>query len=224
MIALLSGGLDSTVNLKKALDEGEVALALTFDYGQRSAKCEAAAAEAICSRLHVPHETIPLPWLAGITKTALVDVKQDLPAPSDEDLDTGGQESAKAVWVPNRNGVFLNVAAAYAESMECEGVLVGFNAEEGTTFPDNSRLFFEAANVAFAYSTLRKTQVICYTLDMGKAEIVRFGRKIGAPLDLVWPCYESGPNLCWRCESCRRLHRALAQTGNLEWFERLRRR
>ncbi len=43
-IVLLSGGLDSAVNLKLAADETGVRLALTFDYGQRAAAREIAAA------------------------------------------------------------------------------------------------------------------------------------------------------------------------------------
>ena len=63
-VVLLSGGLDSTVNFKAALDNAGVAVALTFDYGQRSANRETAAASAICERYGVSHERIDLPWLA----------------------------------------------------------------------------------------------------------------------------------------------------------------
>ena len=107
-IALLSGGLDSTVNFKRALEEGEVALALTLDYGQRSAQREIEAAKAITSRYGVAHRVTPLPWLAEITTTALVNRDRNLPTPADGDLDSAADETAAAVWVPNRNGVFIN--------------------------------------------------------------------------------------------------------------------
>ena len=54
-VVLLSGGLDSAVNLKQALDETGVALALTFDYGQRAAAREAAAAALMCRELDLHH-------------------------------------------------------------------------------------------------------------------------------------------------------------------------
>ncbi|NOZ23820.1 MAG: 7-cyano-7-deazaguanine synthase QueC [Planctomycetes bacterium] len=221
-IALLSGGLDSTVNFKRAVDEGHVALALTFNYGQRSAQREIEAASAIASRFGVAHKAIALPWLAEITTTALVDSGKDLPTPSDDELDTAGERTAIAVWVPNRNGVLINIAAAHAEAMGCDSVVVGFNSEEGATFPDNTPEFVGASNGALAYSTLSKVRVVCHTIEMNKAQVVRFGREIDAPINLVWPCYEAGPGLCWKCESCRRFRRALIQTGNLEWYETLR--
>lgn len=223
-IALLSGGLDSTVNVKRALEDAEVVLALTCDYGQRSARREIEAAAAVASRLRIPHRIIALPWLAEITKTALVDVSKDLPTPSDDDLDSKADATAAAVWVPNRNGVFVSIAAAFAESLDCDAVIVGFNAEEGATFPDNSRAFFDATDAALALSTLKKVRLLCHTLDMSKADVVRFARSIDAPLDLIWPCYGAGAEMCWACESCRRLRRALVQTNNLEWFEEIRRR
>jgi 7-cyano-7-deazaguanine synthase len=46
-----------------------------------------------------------------------------------DDLATA-KESAKQVWVPNRNGLFINVAAAIAESKKIQQVVVGFNKEE----------------------------------------------------------------------------------------------
>ncbi len=54
--------------------------------------------------------------------------------------------------------------------------------------------------------------------EMDKAGIVRLGRKIAAPFDLIWSCYEGGPRMCGRCESCLRFRRALTETGNREWF------
>ena len=54
------------------------------------------------------------------------------------------RETARAVWVPNRNGVLINAAAAFAERSGCSQVVVGFNREEAATFPDNSADFLEA--------------------------------------------------------------------------------
>ncbi len=64
-IVLISAGLDSTVNLKCAQDDGGVAAALTFDYGQRAARREAGNSAAMCARFGIRHETIRLPWSGG---------------------------------------------------------------------------------------------------------------------------------------------------------------
>ncbi|MBM3475619.1 MAG: 7-cyano-7-deazaguanine synthase QueC [Armatimonadetes bacterium] len=209
-ISLLSGGLDSVVATTVAAREGSVELALTFDYGQRAASAEIAAAQAVCRELGLAHRVIELPWLAEVTTTALVNRNCALPEPDALDDPGETQASAAAVWVPNRNGVFINTAAAFAESLGCEAIVCGFNVEEAQTFPDNTAAYVQAASEALAYSTLAKVRVWSPTQDLTKTEIVTLGRRIGAPLAHIWSCYEPGPEPCGRCESCRRFRRAMA--------------
>ncbi len=222
-VVLLSAGLDSAVNFKMACDDGTVALALTFDYGQRAAPREIVMASRMCSLYGVPHKIVRLDWLAEITQTALVDVSKELPSPGDLDDAAETGASAQAVWVPNRNGVFVSVAAAFAESAGASMIVAGFNAEEARTFPDNSMRFIAAANKLLSLSTLSRPKVVSYTAEMDKARIVSEARRIGAPLQYVWPCYRGGKDLCRACESCMRMFRALEKSGSLEWFESLRR-
>ena len=214
-IVLLSGGLDSAVSLAQALREGEVKLCLTFAYGQRAAAREAAASSALAQHYGLDHRVIELPFLRSITRTSLVNLEEDVPLPGDGDLDScaKSEESAKAVWVPNRNGIFINIAAGFAESMGAGQVVTGFNAEEAKTFPDNSRAYLQAASQALCYSTLSGVRVLSYTMMLDKAGIVKLGRRLGVPLGIVWPCYFGGEELCGRCESCKRYFRALEAAG-----------
>ncbi len=201
-VALLSGGLDSTVAFARVAQECIVAV--TFDYKQRAARREIAAARAIAGRYRVPHrvECVNLPASALTSRGAL-------PSPDLESA-RATRASAKAVWVPNRNGVFINIAAAIAESLGADAVVVGFNREEAATFPDNTRAFMTAATRALAYSTANHVRVVSPTASWDKRRIVREGRRMGAPLDRIWPCYEGGREWCRRCESCKRSLRALA--------------
>jgi 7-cyano-7-deazaguanine synthase len=64
-VVLLSAGLDSTVNLYAAKKDGQVLLALTFDYGQRAAKKEILKAKALCKKLKVPHQVLKLPFIGA---------------------------------------------------------------------------------------------------------------------------------------------------------------
>ncbi len=48
-IVLLSGGLDSAVNLFAASQETAVSLALTFNYGQKAAEKEIECARLLCA-------------------------------------------------------------------------------------------------------------------------------------------------------------------------------
>lgn len=216
-IVLLSGGLDSVVSFKMACDRTQVTLALTFDYGQRSAQQEVAAAGSCCRLLGVPHQVIELGWLAEITGTALVDRRKQVPELSPADLGSHPDRAkwtAQQVWVPNRNGVFANIAACFAESLGAELIITGFNAEEAATFPDNSPQFVEAVSRLLQLSTLNRVRVISYTQDLNKAQVVRLGMKIGAPLQYLYSCYLGQEPMCGWCESCQRLKRAFRSTGN----------
>ncbi|MCL6610052.1 MAG: 7-cyano-7-deazaguanine synthase QueC [Peptococcaceae bacterium] len=215
-IVLLSGGLDSTVSLGQALREGEVELCLTFDYGQRARLNEIKAAAEIAAHYKLKHRVVQLPFLKEITATSLVNPGADVPEPGDEDFNRPEvlAGTARSVWVPNRNGVFINIAASFAEALDCSQIVTGFNAEEAKTFPDNSREYLAACNQALSLSTLKRVRVVSYTLMLDKVEIITLGRRLGAPLRHVWPCYHGGEQICGRCESCRRYLRALQQADS----------
>jgi 7-cyano-7-deazaguanine synthase len=219
-LVLLSGGLDSTVALALALREGKVGLALTADYGQRSAAREVEAARRIAAILGVEHSVVDLRFLGRLGKSALTEATSTLPTPSEKDLSgEAAKASADRVWVPNRNGLLVNVAAAFAEALGMGAVVVGFNAEEGETFPDNTPRFVDAVNDSLALSTRERVRLTSPTLHLSKSRIVIEGRKAGAPLEWVWPCYEGGDRLCGRCESCMRFERARREAGPLGAFE-----
>ncbi|MFA4875762.1 MAG: 7-cyano-7-deazaguanine synthase QueC [bacterium] len=207
-IALLSGGLDSVVAVKLALRNEPVELAVTFDYGQRARKRETEMASIFCRANGIEHRVIELPWLSGATKTALVDKSMQLPEVSPDALDQDAEKRAISVWVPNRNGVFISIAAAIAEARGSNCIIVGFNAEEGETFPDNSQAFVTAMNEALAVSTINKVAVRSATLSMRKTAIAREFASLGLDPDSFWCCYDGGDELCGKCESCARTIRA----------------
>lgn len=220
-IALLSGGLDSTVAAAMAAKRGGLRLAITADYGQRAAPREIRAGERIAEALGCEHRVVELPFLEAVTRTALVARDRDLPNPTLAELDDAAgaaKASMRAVWVPNRNGLLINVAAAIGEAIGATRVVVGFNREEAVTFPDNGPEFLAAATAALAYSTANAMVVESPTVLLDKIEIVAEGARIGAPLHYVWSCYAGGERHCCACESCLRLLRALDANGLRESF------
>ncbi|MHB8172141.1 MAG: 7-cyano-7-deazaguanine synthase QueC [Thermincolia bacterium] len=211
-IVLLSGGLDSAVCLARGVKETEVVLGLTFDYGQRASVQEIRAASSLATHYGIEHRVIQLPFLAEITKTSLVNPEEDVPKLSREQLDDREGTTlftAAKVWVPNRNGLFINIAACFGESLNCRLIITGYNREEASTFPDNSPEFIQAVNQALNYSTQNKAKVLSYTQDLDKIEIARLGQQLNLPFHLVWSCYHGDAEMCGTCESCQRLARAL---------------
>ncbi len=151
-------------------------LALTLDYGQKAAAKEIEAAAKISAHFGVEHKIIRLDWLADITDT-------------------------EQVWVPNRNGLFLNIAASFADAQGFTHIIIGANAEEAEIFPDNTANFIDRINAAFEFSTQKKPKVVAPLIKCYKSDIVKLAHKM--PLEYVWSCYEGGQSPCGECGSCK---------------------
>ncbi len=208
-IVLLSAGLDSSVNLHEAARVSDVVLALTFDYGQRAAKRELYFAKKLCRKLKIKHHSIDLKWMLDFGGSALID--RDLKVPTNEvriDNLRISKQTAKSVWVPNRNGILLNIAAGYAESLNADWIIPGFNAEEAATFKDNSVGFIESLNESFKFSTANAVKVKCFTSHLNKTEIIKRGLELKINFENIWPCYFDALKPCQQCESCKRFIRA----------------
>jgi 7-cyano-7-deazaguanine synthase len=211
-VILLSGGLDSAANLAFCRAWDEPILALTARYGQKAEDQEIEAAQFFCKYYQVPHEVVDLKWLGKIGGSSLTQKDFNIPTLDQSQLNQLllTQKSAQSVWVPNRNGIFIHVAAAYAEALGAHRVVVGFNREEAVTFPDNSVEYLNRVNRALEFSTSNSVEVFSYTSDWDKKqilnEVLKLSRKF--PIEQVWSCYKGGEKPCGICESCQRFTRA----------------
>lgn len=212
VLVLLSGGLDSAVNLACAAQKYNEITTLTFDYMQKARERELNSARLLSEHFQANHIALDLPWLGEITNSALVSGKP-IPKLKLTELDdkTITRESARSVWVPNRNGLFLNIAASLCEAWNIKKILIGFNREEGATFPDNTTEFAQAMTHAFRFSTLSKVEVSSFTFALNKREIVELAKDLELPFELIWSCYQGERIPCGDCESCLRLQRAMEE-------------
>lgn len=196
-VALLSGGLDSVVSMLLAMREVKVELAITIDYGQRARENEIKASRNICRIYDVNHEVVELSFMKGIQS----------------DLIKSGSLPINNPWVPNRNGLFINLAACYAESIKAGLVVCGFNREEALSFPDNSEEYVRAVNQALYYSTTNHVEVKSFVQDMDKIDIIRTAAELGLDFRYIWSCYQGGEKPCLKCSSCLRNMEAFAKAG-----------
>lgn len=203
-VALVSGGLDSVVSLAQATVEFDVRVVLFFDYGQRALERERSAVLGAVNYYGLPWREVNVGWLADLAPEGM----RQGNAAVDAALDT-----LDAVWVPNRNGVFLNIGAAFAESYGCGVVVTGFNRDEAEEFPDNRSEYADRVNRALELSTRNAVRVMSFTQDLGKREILELGARLGAPLSVIWSCYHARDLMCGRCASCRRLRAALSEVA-----------
>lgn len=217
-IALVSGGLDSTVALALALEGFRLERGVFFDYAQRAAGEEFRSAGRIARYYGIPLERIDLPWMGHFSRSALI-----RSGTADERrAGSPGRPALPAVWVENRNGIFVDIAASIAAATGCGAVIAGFNAEEAEDFPDNGESYLEAINRALAFGTSNGVEVVSPTVRMDKKEIVRAGIRLGIPWGDIWSCYRGGNAMCGRCGSCLLLKRAVEGTeaSGLVHFER----
>ncbi len=214
-IILLSGGLDSLVSLGLGMQKYGISLALTFDYGQKALEQEVSTSKNICDYYKIEHKIIKLDWLKNVTHTALVEDKE-LP----EGIDNP-EDSAKSVWVPNRNGLFLNIAGSFADGNDYDYIIIGANKEEGQTFPDNTQEFIDRVNAEFEFSTQKHPKVVAPLINYDKNDIVKQAIEHNIPLEFVRSCYSNGEKHCGKCESCTRLKNALIANGDTHYIKEL---
>ena len=204
-IVLVSGGLDSIVSLARAVKERSVESVMFFDYGQRARESERVSSMSAANYYGLPFQDVDVRWLESLSPPGM-----RLSSASDRrDEAPEALRALDEVWIPNRNGVFINVAAAYAERYACDTIVTGFNREEAEEFPDNSAEYVERVNRALEMSTRNRVRVESFTIDLDKRTILRLGIELRAPLSILWSCYRSGEKMCGRCASCARLRVAI---------------
>ena len=207
-ISLLSGGLDCCV-ATSVYDKDYNIHALTFDYGQKAFKQELKASKNICIEKKWQHEIVKLPWLGKISDSSL-NTNRDVPTINVNDLDDLKKSSKNAsnVWVPGRNTVFTSIALSYAETINADIIIVGWNSEEGMTFPDNSKDYLTKFNQLLEVGSPDNIEIKAPCIDLTKEEIVELGLEVNAPMNLSYSCYKGEDEPCGVCESCMRRRRA----------------
>ena len=215
-IAVLSGGLDSTVATSVFKEDYDIH-AITFNYGQKSVEMEIKSAKEVCNQIGAEHTVIDLPWLAELGGSSLTS-DEDVPEPDNSELDDldSSMKSALSVWVPGRNIVFTAIANSFAEAESASIIIVGWDFEEAATFPDNSLEFLNAFNKVLDVGSFDEIKVEAPLIGMDKTEIVKLGNNIGAPLKLSYSCYKGFKYHCGVCESCMRRKRAFKNANILD--------
>lgn len=220
-VVLFSGGLDSTACLYWAKKNYDEVIMLTANYSSNEEKVMNRVAEFFSKELNVSFKVIRLDFLEEFSKlrgTTLVG--GETPKVTAEELEdiSVAQETAKSVWVPARNVVLISVAASLLDALGGGDIIVGFNAEEGATFPDNTPEFVERMNEMLKYGTMAKVKVVAPLIELDKKGIARLLKELDAKYEYSSSCYmpkgftdDGKPIHCGECESCVRRHRGLIE-------------
>ena len=207
-LVLFSGGIDSTTSLYWARDRFERVSLLTFDYGQRH-RVELRSAGELARRLGLSQKILSVD-LTQIGGSALTDANIRLPEfRRVEEIDDG----LPPTYVPFRNGIFLALAAAWAEVIEARDLICGFNIIDSPNYPDTRPSFIAAMEEAVNAGTRAAFEKGGFTIhapfvDMTKSEIIEAGLALGADYSFSVSCYAGGEVPCGRCSACLLRHGA----------------
>lgn len=192
---ILSGGMDSTTLLYKAISEGYEVSVLSFNYGQRHLK-ELDVAKKTTELLGLSHKIIDLSSvnqvMAGSSLTREIDVPEGHYA----------DENMKLTVVPNRNMIMLSIAIAEAVSIEAEVVFFGAHSGDHDIYPDCRKEFVEAMSKVAEIANYHSVRVEAPFIDMDKGDILLLGKTLNVPYENTWTCYKGGEKSCGVCGSC----------------------
>ncbi len=201
-VILFSGGLDSTTALYWARETFSATTAMVIHYAQRHS-IEVTMARSIAQRLGVEAHFIQFP-LKDIVYSALIDRDKTIP----ESLAASKNEAGVPLtYVPFRNGIFLSLAAAFAESREIYNIVTGFNLIDTPDYPDTTAAFTQKMEAAINQGTsasITGTQFRIHTPLIGKSkkEIIEMGMALGVDYSYSVSCYRGDEIPCLRCPSC----------------------
>ncbi len=209
-VVLVSGGMDSAVTLALARASGLACHALSVDYGQRHAS-ELDAARRVARALGArEHKTVhvDLRSIGGSALTADIDVP-----------DQGGS-GIPVTYVPARNTIMLSVALGWAEVLGAQEIWCGVNAVDYSGYPDCRPEFIDAFDRLAKVATRAAVEgaelrVRAPLIDMGKADIVREGLRLGVDFASTVSCYQADAQgrACGHCDACRLRRDGFAAAG-----------
>src|SRR6056300_818261 len=200
----LSGGMDSSTLLLRALKEYDTVTALSFNYGQKHV-VELERAQSLVDYLNnqvvgqtlnlegdvafnpIKYRQIHLDGLVDLLDSALVEGGDEVPEGHYE------EDNMKATVVPNRNKIFASLvqAVALSEAMSNGNntdIALGIHAGDHAVYPDCRQEFRDADDNAFRLGNWEADKVDYFTpyLETDKLGILKDGQELVKELGIVF--------------------------------------
>ena len=188
-VVSLSGGMDSSTLLLRAIEKYDTVTGISFDYGQKH-RVELERAQQLIDYLaskghKVNYRQIKLDGLVDLLDSALTEGGKDVPEGHYE------QDNMKETVVPNRNKMFASITQAVALSIankteETCDIALGIHAGDHAVYPDCRQEFRDADDTAFRIGNWEADRVGYFTpyLDTDKFGILQDGEKLVEELGL----------------------------------------
>ena len=219
VVVSLSGGMDSSTLLLRALKEYDSVTALSFHYGQKHS-VELERAQSLVKYLetkgkNITYEVIELKGLVNLLDSALVTGGEDVPEGH------YAHDNMKATVVPNRNKIFSSITQAVALSIanktqEQTDIALGIHAGDHAIYPDCRQEFRDADDYAFRIGNWDAERVGFFTpyLDTDKFGILQDGEELCEELGLDFDEVYSRTNTSYKPIK----HYYRPETNAFKWY------
>ncbi len=203
-VVLVSGGVCSAVAAMAAKEQYEVAL-LHVAWGHRAAEREADAFEAVAGALRTDKTLVAeMPFYTTIGGSSRASKRIAIE-------DAGAvTNNAPSTFTLGLLPALLSVASSWAAALGASRIIFGVCESQGPggplnlLYPDHRPDFVHAFNLMLNYAKAarRDLKVEAPLIDLGRAEVIRLGQRLGVPFGQTWSCYLGGEAPCGRCLAC----------------------
>lgn len=180
---LLSGGMDSIAILYWQRPD----IALTIDYGQKSAKSEIRAASYACSQLGIDHH--------------VVDIDCSTLGSGDLSEQASHEIAPQTDWWPFRNQLLITFAAMHLIKFNVKKIMIG-SVKPDEQFKDGTALFTDLINSLTSYQE-GAIEIEAPAIEMSPVELITFSK---VPLSLLLSAHSchTGDIACGVCRGCNK--------------------
>lgn len=192
VVALASGGLDSSLMCLLLKNRGFHIQPLFIDYGQLAGKREFEACQSLMDYLSIGGlEYMDISHFGKKIKSGLTTAEMDITKP----------------YLPNRNLLFLIAASSYAVVEGVPNVAIGLLSTH--VFPDQTKEFIESAQATLQVALGTEMNILSPLIGLNKKDILRLAEHHNFPTHLTYSCHMGNEKPCGRCISCVEIENAM---------------
>ena len=187
VVALTSGGVDSSVMCLIFKREDVEVYPLFIDYGQHAAAFEWQAVQRICEHLKIDSPVrMDVSGFGRIIHSGLTDRRLDI---------------KNRAFLPTRNMLFLTLGAAYAYSNDIYFIAIGLLSD--VIFPDQTSECISYVQKAISQALGADLRILTPLKKLNKLDTVRLAREYSLPLDITYSCHSGRSQPCGQCIACQ---------------------
>jgi len=216
VVAVLSGGLDSSVMLMLLIEKygADKVHAVSYDYGQKQ-WMELKRARNLTDSLGVEHKIFELDILGKIARTMSANIQgSEVDMPKIKDVLGDPQP---VTYVPFRNMIMLSLTLALAEASDASHIFTGLQVHDEYGYWDTTQRFVDSMNAVAAQNRNHKVEIVAPFSQLSKYQEIELCKEMGMVnyLESTLTCYnpDGSGKSCGVCPSCAERIANFAKAG-----------